>query len=131
VAPAMAAGCAVVLKPATQTPLVSCLFAECVDAAGLPPGVFQMVLGRSDEIGEEFLTNPLVRKITFTGSTEVGQKLIEGAARQLKPLALELGGHAPVLIFEDADLNDAIEGTLMAKFRNTGQSCIAAKYQRS
>jgi succinate-semialdehyde dehydrogenase / glutarate-semialdehyde dehydrogenase len=126
VAPALAAGCPVILKPASRTPLCVSIFAECVDAVALPMGVFQVVAGRSEEIGREFLENPLCRKITFTGSTEVGQKLIEGAAAQLKPLALELGGHAPVLIFDDADLNDAIEGTLRAKFRNSGQSCIAA-----
>jgi succinate-semialdehyde dehydrogenase/glutarate-semialdehyde dehydrogenase len=126
VAPALAAGCTVVLKPASQTPLVSAMLAECFDAAKLPAGVFQMVLGSSAEIGEEFLSNPLCRKITFTGSTEVGKKLIVGAARQVKPLSLELGGHAPALVFDDCDLDRAIEGVLAAKFRNTGQSCIAA-----
>jgi succinate-semialdehyde dehydrogenase/glutarate-semialdehyde dehydrogenase len=126
VAPALAAGCPVILKPASRTPLCVSVFAECVDAVGLPMGVFQVVAGRAEEIAQEFLDNELCRKISFTGSTEVGKKLIEGAAKQLKPLSLELGGHAPVLIFEDADLNDAIEGTLMAKFRNNGQSCIAA-----
>jgi succinate-semialdehyde dehydrogenase / glutarate-semialdehyde dehydrogenase len=125
-APALAAGCPVIVKPASRTPLCISTFAECVDAVGLPPGVFQIVAGRAEEIAREFLENPLCRKISFTGSTEVGKKLIEGAARQIKPLSLELGGHAPVLVFDDADLNDAIEGTLMAKFRNSGQSCIAA-----
>lgn len=126
VAPALAAGCTVVLKPATQTPLVSALLAECFDAAKLPAGVFQMVLGKASEIGDEFLTNRLVRKITFTGSTTVGKKLIIGAAEQVKPLSLELGGHAPCLVFDDCDLDRAVEGVLAAKFRNTGQSCIAA-----
>ena len=126
VAPALAAGCPVILKPASSTPLCVSVFAECVDAVGLPMGVFQVVAGRAEDIGQEFLDNELCRKISFTGSTDAGKKLVEGAAKQLKPLALELGGHAPVLIFEDADLNDAIEGTLMAKFRNNGQSCIAA-----
>src|SRR6266850_2281661 len=126
IAPALAAGCTVVLKPASKTPLCASLFAECVDAVKLPKGVFQLVAGSASEFGKEFLENPLCRKITFTGSTEVGKKLIEGAAKQVKPLSLELGGHAPVLVFEDADLNDAVEGTLLAKFRNTGQSCIAA-----
>jgi succinate-semialdehyde dehydrogenase / glutarate-semialdehyde dehydrogenase len=102
------------------------LFAECVDAVKLPKGVFQLVAGSASEFGKEFLDNPLCRKITFTGSTEVGRKLIEGAAKQIKPLSLELGGHAPVLVFEDADLDQAVEGTMLAKFRNTGQSCIAA-----
>jgi succinate-semialdehyde dehydrogenase/glutarate-semialdehyde dehydrogenase len=92
----------------------------------MPKGVFQLVAGSASEIGQEFLENPLCRKITFTGSTEVGKKLIEGAAKLVKPLSLELGGHAPVLVFEDADLDRAVEGTMLAKFRNTGQSCIAA-----
>jgi succinate-semialdehyde dehydrogenase / glutarate-semialdehyde dehydrogenase len=125
-APALAAGCTVVLKPASKTPLCASLFAECVDAVKLPKGVFQLVAGSASEIGKEFLENPLCRKITFTGSTEVGRQLIEKAARQIKPLSLELGGHAPVLVFEDADLESAAEGTMLAKFRNTGQSCIAA-----
>src|SRR6266404_69008 len=126
VAPALAAGCTVILKPASRTPLCASAFAECVDAVGLPPGTFQLVAGSAAEIGQEFLDNPLCRKISFTGSTEVGKKLIESAAKQVKPLSLELGGHAPVLVFEDADLSDAVEGTLAAKLRNTGQSCIAA-----
>lgn len=125
-APAMAAGCAVVLKPASATPLCAALFAECVHAAGAPKGVFQLVAGPAPDLAAEFLGNPLCRKITFTGSTEVGRKLISGAAAQVKPLSLELGGHAPALVFDDADLATAVEQTLIAKFRNTGQSCIAA-----
>jgi succinate-semialdehyde dehydrogenase/glutarate-semialdehyde dehydrogenase len=125
-APALAAGCTVVLKPARQTPLSSVAFAECVDAAKLPKGVFQLVAGSASEIGEEFLGNPLCRKITFTGSTSVGQILIRGAAPGVKLLSLELGGQAPLLIFEDADLEKAVEGAMIAKYRNTGQSCIAA-----
>jgi len=126
VAPAMAAGCAVVLKPASQAPLCALLLAECMHAAGVPPGVFQVIVGPSAAFGEELLSNPLCRKITFTGSTEVGRVLIRGAAASVKPLSLELGGHAPVLVFADADLDAAVEGAMMAKFRNTGQSCIAA-----
>jgi succinate-semialdehyde dehydrogenase / glutarate-semialdehyde dehydrogenase len=126
VAPALAAGCTVVLKPARQTPLCAAVFAECVDVAKLPKGVFQLVAGSASEIGQEFLQNPLCRKISFTGSTEVGKLLIRGAAEQVKPLSLELGGLAPVLIFEDVDLDRAVEGAMLAKFRNTGQSCIAA-----
>src|ERR1051326_6169338 len=126
IAPALAAGCTVILKPASQTPLCASLFAECADAVKLPKGVFQLVAGSASDIGNEFLENPLCRKITFTGSTEVGKKLIEGAAKRVKPLSLELGGHAPVLVFDDADLENAVEGTMLAKFRNTGQSCIAA-----
>jgi succinate-semialdehyde dehydrogenase/glutarate-semialdehyde dehydrogenase len=126
VAPALAAGCTVVLKPATQTPVCAVLLAECAHAAGLPPGVLQVIVGPSAAFGEELLSNPLCRKITFTGSTEVGRVLIRGAATSVKPLSLELGGHAPVLVFADADLDVAVEGALAAKFRNTGQSCIAA-----
>src|ERR1051325_356777 len=126
IAPALAAGCTAVLKPASKTPLCASLFAECVDAVKLPKGVFQLVAGSASEIGKEFLENSLCRKITFTGSTEVGRQLIEKAARQIKPLSLELGGHAPVLVFEDAELESAVEGTMLAKFRNSGQSCIAA-----
>jgi succinate-semialdehyde dehydrogenase/glutarate-semialdehyde dehydrogenase len=126
IAPALAAGCTVILKPARHTPLCAVAFAECADAVQLPPGVFQLVAGRASELGAEFLENPLCRKITFTGSTEVGRELVRGAASQIKPLSLELGGQAPVLVFEDCDLETAVRGTLAAKFRNTGQSCIAA-----
>lgn len=126
VAPALAAGCSVVLKPARQTPLSCIAFAECAAAARLPKGVLQVVCGPSNEFGEEFLTNPLCRKVTFTGSTEVGRILIRNAAESVKPLSLELGGNGPLLVFEDADLERALEGTMTAKMRNTGQSCIAA-----
>jgi succinate-semialdehyde dehydrogenase/glutarate-semialdehyde dehydrogenase len=126
VAPAMAAGCTVILKPASQTPVCAVLLAECVHAAGVPAGVFQVVVGPSAAFGDELLANPRCRKITFTGSTEVGRVLIKGAAAFVKPLSLELGGHAPVLVFADADFDAAVEGALAAKFRNTGQSCIAA-----
>ncbi|MCU0915525.1 MAG: NAD-dependent succinate-semialdehyde dehydrogenase [Planctomycetes bacterium] len=126
VAAALAAGCPVVLKPASATPLSAVMLAEAVDEVKLMPGVFQLVLGRSAEIGAEMLENPLCRKITFTGSTAVGKELIRGAAACVTKLSLELGGHAPVLVFEDADLEQAVRGTVIAKFRNTGQSCIAA-----
>jgi succinate-semialdehyde dehydrogenase/glutarate-semialdehyde dehydrogenase len=125
-APALAAGCTVILKPASQTPLVSVLLAECMDEAGIPPGVFQMILGDSSVIGKVLLEHPLCRKITFTGSTEVGKVLIKGAAEQVKPLSLELGGHAPALVFDDCDLESTVQNVIAAKFRNTGQSCIAA-----
>lgn len=125
-APALAAGNTFVLKPAEQTPLSAIAFAECVAAAGLPRGVFQVVLGDAPEIGREFLENPLCRKVTFTGSTEVGRLLIAGAAHSVKPLSLELGGNGPVLVFSDIELDRAVEGALIAKTRNTGQSCIAA-----
>jgi len=126
IAPALAAGNTVILKPASATPVCAAMFAECADAAKLPKGVFQLVAGSAREIAQEFLDNPLCRKITFTGSTEVGKSLIQGAANGVKPLSLELGGHAPVLVFDDADLDLAVEGTMITKFRNTGQSCIAS-----
>jgi succinate-semialdehyde dehydrogenase/glutarate-semialdehyde dehydrogenase len=126
IAPALAAGCTVILKPASKTPLCAAVFSEIVDTVKLPKGVFQMVTGSASEIAKEFLENRLCRKITFTGSTEVGKKLIEGAAKQVKPLSLELGGHAPVIVFEDADLKAAVDGAMLAKYRNSGQSCIAA-----
>lgn len=126
VAPAMAAGCPVILKPATQTPLCAVALAECMEAAGVPAGVFQLAIGNAVMIAEEFLSNDICRKISFTGSTRVGQELIRGAANTIKPLCLELGGLAPVLVFEDCDLDKAVKETVIAKFRNTGQSCIAA-----
>lgn len=126
VAPALAAGCPVILKPASYTPLVAVAFAEACHAAKLPKGVFQLAAGSAAEIAREFLQNPLVRKISFTGSTEVGRELIAGAAATIKPLSLELGGLNPVIVFDDADLEKAVEGAMLAKFRNTGQSCIAA-----
>ncbi len=126
VAPAMAAGCPVVLKSASATPLSCVIFAEAVAEAGVPPGVFQMVAGKASEIAAEMLENPNCRKITFTGSTEVGRELIRGAAAGIKKLSLELGGQAPLLVFADADLDQAVQGAIIAKFRNTGQSCVAA-----
>ncbi len=126
IAPALVAGCPVILKPASQTPLTAVALAECVAKAELPKGVFQLVVGDAAEIGAELLANPLCRKITFTGSTEVGRKLIAGAAAGVKPLSLELGGNAPVLVFDDCSLETALAGVMMAKFRNSGQSCIAA-----
>lgn len=125
VAPALAAGCPVVLKPARQTPLTALALAACAHQIQLPRGVLQVVLGSATDIAAEFLSNPSVRKITFTGSTEVGQHLIRNAAQTVKPLGLELGGQAPALVFEDADMDAAIDGILTAKFRNNGQSCIA------
>lgn len=126
IAPALAAGNTTILKPAGQTPLAAVALAECVAEAGVPRGVFQLIVGPPDEFGREMLENPLCRKVTFTGSTAVGRRLIAGAAATVKPLSLELGGQAPVLVFDDADLERAVEGALIAKFRNTGQSCIAA-----
>lgn len=126
IAPAMAAGCPVILKPASQTPLSAVALAQCFEVAGCPPGVFQVVIGSAPMISAELLSNDICRKISFTGSTRVGQELIRGAAQTIKPLSLELGGLAPVLVFEDCDLERAVAQTVIAKFRNTGQSCIAA-----
>ncbi len=126
VAPAMAAGCPVILKPASQTPLSAVALAECMEAAGVPGGAFQLAIGNAIMISKEFLSNEICRKISFTGSTSVGRELIRGAAETIKPLSLELGGLAPVLIFDDCDLDKAVSETIIAKYRNTGQSCIAA-----
>ena len=126
IAPAMAAGCPVILKPASQTPFSAIKLAECMQAAGVPPGLFQVVLGDAAMISRELLASPICRKISFTGSTQVGRLLIQGAAQTIKPLCLELGGLAPVLVFDDCDLDIAVRETIIAKFRKTGQSCIAA-----
>jgi succinate-semialdehyde dehydrogenase/glutarate-semialdehyde dehydrogenase len=126
VAPAMAAGCPVILRPASQTPLSAIALAECMETAGVPAGVFQLAIGDAAMISDEFFSNPICKKISFTGSTQVGQSLIRRAAETIKPLSLELGGLAPVLIFDDCDLDVAVRETIIAKFRNTGQSCIAA-----
>src|SRR6185436_9593312 len=107
-------------------PLSAVALAECIHKAELPAGVFQMLAGSAEEIGDEFLENPLCRKLSFTGSTEVGRKLIAKAAKHVKPLSLELGGNAPLLVFEDCVMDEAVAGTLLAKFRNSGQSCVAA-----
>lgn len=125
-APALAAGCPVILRPASQTPLCAVALAECVAEAGLPAGVFQLIAGPARPIATELLENPACRKISFTGSTEVGRELIRGSAKTVTNLSLELGGHAPVVVFPDADLDRAVEGAIITKFRNTGQSCIAA-----
>ncbi|HEV2484579.1 MAG TPA: NAD-dependent succinate-semialdehyde dehydrogenase [Terracidiphilus sp.] len=126
IAPAMAAGCPVILRPASQTPLSAVALAQCMEMAGVPAGVFQLAIGDAAMISDELLANPICRKISFTGSTRVGQSLIERAAKTVKPLSLELGGLAPVLVFDDCDLDVAVRETIIAKFRNTGQSCIAA-----
>ncbi|MFO8065344.1 MAG: aldehyde dehydrogenase family protein, partial [Spirochaetia bacterium] len=125
-APALAAGCTAILRPARQTPLCAVQLAECFEEAGIPRGVFQMLTGPGGPIVDEFMENSQVRKVSFTGSTEVGKQLIEKSSKTVTNLSLELGGHAPVLVFADADLDLAVEGALMTKFRNTGQSCIAS-----
>ncbi|MCL2661136.1 MAG: aldehyde dehydrogenase family protein, partial [Acidobacteriaceae bacterium] len=126
VAPALAAGCPVILKPASATPLCAIAFAECCEAAGLPAGVLQLAIGKPSMIADELVANDICRKITFTGSTPVGIELIRNAARYVKPLSLELGGQAPLLVFDDCDLDKAVAETIIAKFRNNGQSCIAS-----
>ncbi len=122
--PALAAGCTVVLKPATATPYSALALAELGERAGLPPGVFNVITGASGPIGKELTTNPLVRKLTFTGSTEVGKALMEQCASTVKKVSLELGGNAPFLVFDDADLDAAVVGALASKYRNSGQTCV-------
>jgi succinate-semialdehyde dehydrogenase / glutarate-semialdehyde dehydrogenase len=126
VGPALAAGCPVILKPSSLTPVSSIELAECIEAACVPKGVFQLVVGNSTEIASEMLDNPICRKVSFTGSSTVGKLLIAGAAKTCTSLSLELGGNAPLIIFADADFDKAVIGALIVKFRNTGQSCVAA-----
>lgn len=123
-APALAAGCTIVLKPASYTPSSAIKLFECIEKAGFPKGVANLVIGESRSIGDELTSNPLIRKITFTGSTSVGKKLMEAASKQVKRVSMELGGHAPFIVFEDADLEKAANGVLISKYRNTGQTCI-------
>jgi succinate-semialdehyde dehydrogenase/glutarate-semialdehyde dehydrogenase len=124
--PALGAGCSVVLKPAEQTPLTALAIGACALEAGIPPGVVNVVTGDPDAIGSELLTNPAVRKLSFTGSTEVGRLLVKSSAPNLVRLSLELGGHAPCIVFDDADLDRATAGALACKLRNAGQTCIAS-----
>ena len=124
--PAFAAGCAMVLKPASQTPFSAIAIAVLAERAGLPPGLFSVITGSAREIGAEMTANPTVRKLTFTGSTEVGAELYRQSATTIKKLGLELGGNAPFIVFDDADLDAAVEGALIAKFRNNGQTCVCA-----
>jgi succinate-semialdehyde dehydrogenase/glutarate-semialdehyde dehydrogenase len=126
VGPALAAGCTMVAKPATQTPYSAFALAELAERAGVPKGVFSVLTGKSGEIGTEMTENPTVRKITFTGSTEVGKLLMRQAAGTVKKVSMELGGNAPFLVFDDADLDAAVQGAIAAKFRNTGQTCVCA-----
>jgi len=125
IAPALAVGCTIVSKPAEQTPLCLIQVFECLIEAGLPPGVANLVLGPAQEVGDEFLENPICRKISFTGSTEVGKHLMRGAADQVKRLSLELGGHAPFIVFPDADPELGAKIAVTGKFRNNGQVCIS------
>ncbi len=124
IGPALAAGCTVILKPASKTPGSAVRLFELIEQVGIPKGVVNLVMGRSSSIGNECLQNQKIKKITFTGSTEIGKELLRGAADQVKRVSMELGGHAPFIVFEDADLNKAAEGALVSKYRNAGQTCI-------
>ncbi|MBQ0757251.1 MAG: aldehyde dehydrogenase family protein, partial [Amphritea sp.] len=124
VAPALAVGCAVVVKPAELTPLSALALAELAARAGFPPGVFNVVMGDVEAIGTELTGNKAVRKLSFTGSTNVGKLLMGQSAATVKKLSLELGGNAPFIVFDDADVDAAVEGALQSKFRNTGQTCV-------
>ena len=124
--PALAAGCPIVIKPATQTPFSALAMAVLADRAGLPKGLMSVVTGSATEIGGEMTSNVTVRKVTFTGSTAVGIKLMAQSAPQLKKLSLELGGNAPFIVFDDGDLDAAVQGALASKYRNTGQTCVCA-----
>jgi succinate-semialdehyde dehydrogenase / glutarate-semialdehyde dehydrogenase len=122
--PALGAGCTVVLKPATQTPFSALALGELAERAGVPKGVFNIVTGSAAEIGGELTSNPIVRKLSFTGSTEIGKLLMAQCAGTVKKLSLELGGNAPFIVFDDADLDAAVEGAIASKYRNTGQTCV-------
>ncbi|WP_144558660.1 NAD-dependent succinate-semialdehyde dehydrogenase [Shouchella miscanthi] len=126
IAPALAVGCTAVIKPASQTPLTALKLAELAEKAGIPAGVINVVVGSSSDISKVWQEDKRVRKLTFTGSTEVGKKLMKDAAETMKKVSLELGGHAPVIVFKDADLDRAVEDTVASKFRNGGQTCVCA-----
>jgi succinate-semialdehyde dehydrogenase / glutarate-semialdehyde dehydrogenase len=124
--PALAAGCAMVLKPAEQTPFSALAMAVLAEEAGIPAGLFSVITGDAPSIGGEMTSNPIVTKMTFTGSTEVGRLLMKQSSGTVKKMALELGGNAPFVVFDDADLDSAVEGAMISKFRNTGQTCVCA-----
>ena len=126
VAPALAAGCTIIVKPASQTPLSALALAELAQRAGVPAGVFNVVTGSAREIGGALTADPVVRKLTFTGSTEIGRVLAAQCAPTLKRMSLELGGNAPFIVFDDADLDAAVEGAIASKYRNSGQTCVCA-----
>ncbi|MCH6576878.1 MAG: NAD-dependent succinate-semialdehyde dehydrogenase [Proteobacteria bacterium] len=126
VAPALAAGCTVVAKPASQTPFSATALAELAERAGMPAGVFNVVTGNASEIGAEMTSNPIVRKLSFTGSTETGKYLMRQCAGTVKKVSLELGGNAPFIVFDDADLDAAVVGAMASKYRNAGQTCVCA-----
>ena len=124
IGPALATGCTAVVKPASQTPYSGLAWGVLCEEAGIPKGVVNILTGSASEIGDEICANPLVRKITFTGSTEVGKVLIEKSAATVKKVSMELGGNAPFIVFDDADLDRAVEGSIAAKYRNSGQTCV-------
>ncbi|MBU0726102.1 MAG: NADP-dependent succinate-semialdehyde dehydrogenase [Alphaproteobacteria bacterium] len=124
--PALAAGCTIVIKPATATPFSALALAELAERAGVPKGVMNVVTGSASAIGGELTGNPIVRKITFTGSTEIGKVLLEQCAATVKKASMELGGNAPFIVFDDADLDKAVEGAIASKYRNAGQTCVCA-----
>ncbi|CAN5697455.1 NADP-dependent succinate-semialdehyde dehydrogenase [soil metagenome] len=124
--PALAAGCSMVVKPATQTPFSALAFAELAERAGVPKGLLSVLTGSAAQIGGEMTRSPIVRKLTFTGSTEVGRTLMRQSADTIKKLSLELGGNAPFIVFDDADLDAAVDGAMISKYRNTGQTCVCA-----
>lgn len=126
IAASLAAGCPILIKPSAQACVTPLLLAALSVDAGLPPGVLQVLPGAHDVVGDSLLHSPIIRKLSFTGSTEVGKDLYRRSAETLKKLTLELGGHAPLLVFDDADLETSVKGTIEAKFRNTGQTCVAA-----
>jgi succinate-semialdehyde dehydrogenase/glutarate-semialdehyde dehydrogenase len=126
VSPALAAGCTVIIKPAQATPFSALALAELAARAGFPPGVLNVITGDSSAIGGEMTSNPIVRKLSFTGSTEIGRALMKQVASTVKKVSLELGGNAPFIVFDDADLDAAAEGAIVSKYRNTGQTCVCA-----
>jgi succinate-semialdehyde dehydrogenase/glutarate-semialdehyde dehydrogenase len=126
IGPALAAGCTVVCKPANATPLSALAIAELASRAGIPVGVINIVTGKTSEIGAELTSNPIVRKLTFTGSTQVGKQLMAECAVTVKKTSMELGGNAPFIVFNDADLDAAVQGAMISKFRNAGQTCVCS-----
>ena len=125
-APALAVGCPVVIKPASQTPFSALALAALAEEAGFPKGTLNVITGKASEIGDELATNPIVRKLSFTGSTEIGKILLQKCSGTVKKVSMELGGHAPFIVFNDANINDAVAGAMQSKFRNTGQTCVCA-----
>lgn len=125
-APALAVGCPVVIKPASQTPYSALALAALAEEAGFPKGTLNVITGKASEIGDELATNPIVRKLSFTGSTEIGKVLMAKCAGTVKKVSMELGGHAPFIVFDDANIDDAVAGAMQSKFRNTGQTCVCA-----